>query len=53
MSDNWDEFSDADVHIVDVIRSVKSGRCVDYDPTLFSEYGDEVRDFAHFVYCVD
>lgn len=53
MSDNWDEFSDADVYIVDVIRSVKSGRCVDNDPTLFAEYGDEVGDFSQFDFCVE
>ena len=53
MNDTWDEFSDADVHVVDVIRAVKSGRCVEHDPTLFSDYNDEVSDYVHLIYCVD
>lgn len=53
MSDGWDEFNDADVHIVELIRSAKSARCVEVDRKLFFDYSNEVSDFANFAFCGD
>lgn len=51
MSDIWDEFSDADLHIVELIRAAKFGRCVEHDRHLFAEYNNEVSDYAQFTFC--
>ncbi len=51
MGETWEEFSDADVHIVELIRAAKSGRCVEHERWLFIDYWNEARDFEQFAVC--